>query len=307
MTERPFDREPIDCARLRQSPLLQVYLDGELPVADTLDVQLHLDRCPICRHALEEERAIRRRLRHGLPRVMPSSDLHERVRRIMFGPGRKEWTPRYFRWVALGTLGSVAVLALLFWGLRIGGSQPDLVKDLVSTHRLYSQVEAPAELASDSRPEVAAWIRRQLAFIVPVPDFSQAGLRLIGARLATHAEHPMAHLLYEKRRTLLSLYVFPAPDISLPRRGRTTVDGHSVVIRESAGHEVLLGRSGRFVFALVSTLDRDDLIECARTFLREHGQTPARAEAGSPELRARQAAVSAQGPWGWSTPSEVTL
>lgn len=36
------DRDPIGCARLRRSPLLQVYLDEELPVADTLDVRLHL-------------------------------------------------------------------------------------------------------------------------------------------------------------------------------------------------------------------------------------------------------------------------
>ena len=79
----------------------------------------------------------------------------------------------------------------------------------------------------------------------------------------------MAHLLYEKGRTLLSLYVLSAADVSLPSRGWTTLNGHAVVLTDAAGHRVLLGRSGRFTFALVSTLDREALIECARAFLRE--------------------------------------
>lgn len=278
MTEPMSDQEPIDCARLKRSPLLQAYHDEELPVADMLGVRLHLDRCPTCASVSEEERAIRRRLGEGLPKVMPSSDLRGRVRRRLLRLDRKARTARFYRWVSLGMLGPAAVLAVLFWALGFGRSEPDLVTDLVSNHRLYSQLETRAELTSDSRIEVAGWIRRQLSFSVPVPDFSQAGLRLIGARLATHREHPMVHLFYEKGRTLLSLYLIPTSDVSLPSRGWTTLDGHAVVVRESAGHQVLLGRSGRIVFALVSTLDREDVIECARTFLRESRQREAAAK-----------------------------
>lgn len=272
MTERRSDREPLDCARLRGSPLLQVYLDGELPVAETLEVQLHLDRCPMCRQAAEHERAFRRRLRQQVPRTMPSGDLHERVRRMIFRVDRKERVARYSAWVGLGALGSALALALVVWGFGLGAPEADLVEDLVSNHRFYSRLEAPAELPSGSRLEVAGWVRRRLTVSVPVPDFSEAGLRLIGARLGSHGGHPMAHLLYEKGRALLSLYVLPASDVPLPRRGRTVLDGQEVVIRESAGHQVLVGRSGRFVFALVSTLDREALVECARTFFREGGQ-----------------------------------
>lgn len=220
MTKPMSEREPIDCARLRRSPLLQAYLDEELPVADMLDIQVHLDRCPACACVLEEERALRRRLRERLTPLIPSNDLRERLRRKIFHLNRRAWAVRYFRWAGLATLGSAAAVVLLFWGFRIGASAPDLVQDLVSNHRVFSRLEAPAELASNSRLEVAGWIRRQLAMSVPVPDFGQAGLRLIG-------------------------------------------------VRESAGHQVVLGRSGRFVFALVSTIDREALLECARTFLRE--------------------------------------
>lgn len=275
MKEWPSNREPIDCTRLRRSPLLQAYLDGELPVPDMLDVQLHLDRCPTCAWVSEEERAFRRRLRRGLPRVMPPTGLRERVRRELLRATRKGRAARYVQQFAWGAAGSAVALLVLLWASGIGGSEPDLAADLVSHHRLFSQLETPAELVSHSRAEVAGWLRRQLSFSAPVPDFSQAGLWLVGARLATNRDHPMAHVLYEKGRTLLSLYVLPGSEVSLPRRGRMVLEGREVVIREAAGHQVVLGRSGRFVFAVVSTLDREAVLECARTFLRESGQREA--------------------------------
>lgn len=302
MREWPSDREPTDCARLRRSPLLSAYLDGELPVADTLRVQFHLNGCPICGHAAAAERALRRRLRQELPRVTPSGELRERVRREVLRADRKERTARFVRPFVWGTLASAALIVLVFWGLRFAASEPDLVTDLVSTHVLYSRLEVPAELASGSRLEVAGWIHRNLALPVPVPDFSQAGLRLVGARLASHAEHPMAHLFYEKGRALLSLYVLPASGLSLPRGGRMDLDGHQIVVREASGHQVLVGRSGRFIFALVSTLDRDDLIECARAFFREGGQRKARAKAESAGISERRLVLSVWEPSGSINP-----
>lgn len=282
------DRQPFECARLRTSSLLDAYLDGELPLREAVDVRGHLDRCPECAQAAERERSCRLRLLRERSRVTPPADLLDRVRRAL---RRLEWherlrgsAPR----LALAVLSSAALVALLAWGLRTAPLEADLVRDLVVNHRLYSSLDAPVEFGSASRPEVAGWIRRQLALSVPVPDFSREGLRLLGARLGTHGEHSMAHLLYEKGRALLSLYVLPASGVSLPRRGWSALDGHAVLIRESAEYRVLLGRSGRFVFALVSTLDREALVECARTFLREGGQRLAVVEAAPAGISKRK-------------------
>jgi anti-sigma factor (TIGR02949 family) len=272
---REPDREPIDCAWLRRSPLLQAYLDGELPAADTLHVQFHLERCPGCRHALEEERAFRHYLRREVPRVAAPIHLRDRIGRAM---AREAWKWQVIRaapWVGSGALASAALLGLVSWGLGLWDGGPDLVRDLVANHRVFSQLETPAELASDSRPEVADWIRRRLAVSVPVPEFRQGGFRLLGSRVASHAGRPMAHLFYVKGQTLLSLYALSAADVPLPSQGWTTVNGHAVVLAEATGYRVLLGRSGRLVFTLVSSLDREDLIECARAFLREAESTSA--------------------------------
>lgn len=287
MMDGATDRQPFECARLRMSSLLDAYLDEELPVREAVDVRGHLDRCPECAQAAEGERSFRLRLLRERSRVTPPADLLDRLRRAL---RRLEWherlrssAPR----LALAVLGSAALVALLVWGLRTAPLEADLVRDLVVNHRLYSSLDAPVEFPSASRPEVAGWMR-QLALSVPVPDFSRAGLRLLGARLGTHGEHSMAHLLYEKGRALLSLYVLPASGVSLPRRGWSALDGHDVLIRESAEYRVLVGRSGRFVFALVSTLDREALIECARAFLREGGQRLAVVEAAPAGISKRK-------------------
>jgi len=269
MREHLPDREPVDCAWLQRAPLLQAYLDGELPAGDTFRVQLHLERCPGCRRVVEEERALRHSLRRELPGVAAPTHLRDRISRTF---ARETWRRRVIRaapWVGGGALASAALLALASWGLGLWIGGPDLVRDLVSNHRVFSQLETPAELASDSRPEVADWIRRRLAVSVPVPEFRQGGFRLLGTRVASYAGRPMAHLFYAKGRTLLSLYVLYAADVPFPRRGWTTANGHAVVLTEAAPYRVLLGRSGRLVFALVSTLDREDLMECARALLRE--------------------------------------
>jgi len=280
MTVPGFDQEPPDCARFRHAFPFEAYLNGELLPAVALDVQLHLDRCEACQQTVEVEHALRRRLRRELRRIPAPGDLEGRIRSRIVWRDRRERLTRSLRWIALGTLTSAAILALVLWSFGVDLSRSDLVEDLVSKHRLYSRLDTPAEMVSDSRLEVGNWIRRQLALSIPVPDFSQGGFRLIGARLGSYRGSPLAHLFYEKGRALQSLFILPASNVSLPRQGWTTLDGHHVAMRQFAGHQVLVGRSGRVIFVLVSTLDREDLIECARALLREGGQRPAGARGG---------------------------
>jgi anti-sigma factor RsiW len=285
---REPDREFIDCVRLRRGLLWQAYLDGELPEVDTLDIRFHIEECPRCRGALEEERAFHQRLRRELPRVSAPTQLRERIHRVLGREAAKRRMPRAAVWVGSGGLAGAGLVGLLAWGLGWSAGGSDLARYLVSNHRVFSQLDTPAELASESRPEVADWIRRRLAVSVPVPEFRQGGFRLLGVRMSSYAGRPVAHLLYTKGRVLLSLYVLDGVDVSLPGKGWTTVNGHAVVLTDAQGHRVLLGLSGRFLFALVSSLDREDLVECARAFLRE-------AESASAALSSAEAAGEGQG------------
>src|SRR5262249_38683804 len=139
-----------------------------------------------------------------------------------------------------------------------------LVADLVDKHIAYAQVDRPAELASTDPREVAEWFQSRAGMPVTVPDYSPSGIHLTGARLAEAHERKAAYLLYEKGRTLLSVFMVPVSDrdASLPGR-RVAYRDHDYLAYEHKGFRTVSWTDGHAVYGLVSILDYDALLECA--------------------------------------------
>jgi anti-sigma factor RsiW len=139
-----------------------------------------------------------------------------------------------------------------------------LVADLVDKHIAYAQIERPAELASTDPREVAEWFQSRAGMRVTVPDYSPSGIHLAGARLAEAHERKAAYLLYEKGRTLLSVFMVPvsASDATLPGRHVVYRD-HEYVAYEQKGFRTVSWTDGQTIYGLVSMLDYDALLECA--------------------------------------------
>jgi anti-sigma factor RsiW len=99
---------------------------------------------------------------------------------------------------------------------------------------------------------------------VTVPDYSPSGIRLTGARLAEAHERKAAYLLYEKGRTLLSVFMVPvSPSEGTLRGDRVTYRGQPYVTYERKGFRTVSWTDGQAVYGLVSMLDYDALLECA--------------------------------------------
>src|SRR3972149_3517437 len=106
---------------------------------------------------------------------------------------------------------AAAAAAAVVWAVLPGASPPaTLVGNLVDKHIAYAQIEQPAEFVSTDRVAVEAWFRQRAGLRVTVADFSPAGIRLAGARIAEAGERKGAHVRYEKGRTLLSVFSGPA-------------------------------------------------------------------------------------------------
>jgi anti-sigma factor RsiW len=95
-----------------------------------------------------------------------------------------------------------------------------------------------------------------------VPDYSAAGIRLVGARIADADERKAAYLLYEKGHTLLSVFMVTSGRGQLSGR-RVAYGGHEYVTAEWKGHRTVAWTDGQTLFGLVSSLDYDALLECA--------------------------------------------
>src|SRR5947209_7027796 len=91
----------VDCSDVRN--LLHPYLDGELDLVRTLDVERHLRECPVCSQALDHQQSLRSALRHGSLYHEAPALLRERLRVSLAGASKtkqaRPGTPR--RWLAV--------------------------------------------------------------------------------------------------------------------------------------------------------------------------------------------------------------
>jgi anti-sigma factor (TIGR02949 family) len=236
---------------------LHAYVDGELTVSDISELDGHCVECRECAACVAAERELRQLLRRQ-PRDAVPPELRARI----FHRVRREAavaTAR--RGLPVSALAAAAIVAALLLPAR---TPPSLVAELVDKHIAYAELERPAELATADPREVADWFRSRAGMRVTVPDYSPAGIHLTGARLAEAHERRAAYLLYEKGRTLLSVFIVPAAarEADLPGR-RVTYRDHDYVAYEHKGYRTISWSDGPTVYGLVSMLDYQALLECA--------------------------------------------
>lgn len=236
---------------------LHPYVDGELPVAEMTAADAHAAGCWRCMTLARREREFRQLLRNQ-PRELAPPALRASITAALRGERRRA----IFRpWLVAPTLAAAAVMAALVL-LPTVRPAPSLIGELVDKHIAYAQLERPAELTTSDPGEVARWFRERAGLRVVVPDYSPAGIRLVGARIADAHERKAAYLLYEKGRTLLSVFMLPS-ESEHPLGGRMVYRGHDYVTAEWKGHRTVAWKDGQTLFGLVSSLDYDALLECA--------------------------------------------
>lgn len=120
--------------------ILNAYLDGELPEADSARVRQHLQRCPACAGRLEELRRLNSTL-DALPQAEVSPFFAARVRARAAGrlappvrpaPGR----PGVFGWLrSFSPVPAMAAVFLVATGILLGGSMAARVTAAASAER----------------------------------------------------------------------------------------------------------------------------------------------------------------------------
>jgi len=246
----------MNCGDVRAK--LHAYVDGELPVNEITDVDSHCVECRECAALARAEREFRQLLRRQ-PREAAPAELRARiVSRV-----RRESVVALGRPWLLAPI-AAAVAAVVVMVLLPARTPPPLVAELVDKHIAYSQIDRPAELTSADPREVTEWFQARAGMRITVPDYSPSGIHLAGARLAEAHERKAAYLLYEKGRTLLSVFMVPvsASDATLPGR-HVAYRGADYVAYERKGFRTVSWTDGQTIYGLVSMLDYDALLECA--------------------------------------------
>jgi len=196
---------------------LQAFVDGKLPEGRCTAVLAHLGRHPeeiqrLTRYAVHKDE-----LRRGLHALMlPGDDpITAQLQRAL---AQRLKQPDYGRW--LRRVASVALLLAVGWSSHglyqtyLEPHLPSVVIEAAQAHEVFGDdSQRPVELTAASRPEMVAWFSRHLGEPVEIPSLRALGLRLMGGRLLTGDEGPVAQLIYEDaagRRLTLCLSSEPA-------------------------------------------------------------------------------------------------
>jgi len=282
--------------------LIHAYADGELGLESALEIERHLEQCADCTRERAALAALSAALGDPALRFVAPDALRRRVRAALLdgasdamarAPRRPRW-----RWFAgsgeangaavggaLGAMGwtvagaALAVLAIVslnitrgLWrpfrngAIFAGGAQAEIVAREVLTSHLRSLMPGHLmDVVSTDQHTVKPWFDGRIDFSPPVSDFAASGYHLIGGRLDYLDSRPVAALVYQRRKHIVNVFVWPA------------ADGSQSAVESAAhdGYNLLHWRRGGMNYWMVSDLNAQEM-EVFASLLRGESAPPTR-------------------------------
>lgn len=231
-------------------PLLHAYLDGELDLRGSLDVERHLADCRACAAQYAMLTHLREEIADAGLRYDPDREFERRLRTTV-PPGPAAWWRS--AWMAAAA-GAIAALVFLVVPLRprTGGDE----RTLLDSHLRSLLPDHLVDVPSSDQHTVKPWFQGKTSFSPPVPDLEEKGFHLVGGRLEILDRQPAAVLVYKSREHVISLYVVRSAG---PRERRSET--------ELEGYRVLHWTANGLSYSAVSDLNLSEL----RTFADQYG------------------------------------
>lgn len=246
------------------------YLDGELDLSRTIEMETHLQVCAECARELERLQALRGALQRGSLAYAAPQALRERIQSSLRAPARAEAPERTSGWHGLQFLrpplilrwaGAFAVLALFAvtaWqflpGLREPTSDQRLAAAVLSSHVRSLEASHLMDVASTDQHTVKPWFDGKLDFSPPVEDLASDGFPLVGGRLDYLEGRQVAALIYQRRKHFINVFVWPDARAS----------SSTQTIQPQQGYNMMRWSRGGFQFWAISDVSAQDLADFVR-------------------------------------------
>ena len=251
------------------------YVDGELDLVASLDLESHLQDCGGCTQGIGVIRKLREAVKTADCRFAPPAGMSQRVlaaietaaRTSAQTAGEKE-TGRLLSYRLAVWLAAAAVLVFAVIGVKqlqsrsgsIDGS--GFAVEAVSSHIRSLQAAHLYDVASTDRHTVKPWFAGKLDFTPPVVDLTAAGYPLKGGRLDYIAGSQSAALVYGRKQHIINLFLWPT---SMPGTNRVAPAAHAPL----RGFNIVLWNEAGMQCCAVSDLNGTELKQFANEFERE--------------------------------------
>jgi anti-sigma factor RsiW len=231
------------------SRLLHGYLDGELDLVRSLEIEQHLRACPDCAQQLWSQQTLRKAFRSSNLYERAPSGLAVRIRASISQEAAREagaalqskpismLLPRRKVWNWLAVAAAILLAALLTWRALPGGrGNSDLVaREIVASHIRSLQPGHLFDVQSTDQHTVKPWFNGKLDFSPPVRDLTEEGFPLIGGRLDYIDHRAVAALVYQRRQHLINVFIWPADKQTDNNFHSGSSQGYNMVVWERDG------------------------------------------------------------------------
>jgi anti-sigma factor RsiW len=220
--------------------LMHAYLDGELDASTILEYEQHLRTCPACAPRLAEQKVLQTAMKaDGLYYKAPDH-LRDRLRAALVQQRAVRSVRFPWRWVAAAAACLLLCVGLGFLVAQfrlMASKQERLTQEVASGHIRSLQVENQrlVDVRTSNKHEVKPWLSERLDFSPPVPDLADQGFSLVGGRLDYVDGRPIAVVVYQRRKHVISVFLWPnrANEETQPRR--ETRQGYHLIQWSGAG------------------------------------------------------------------------
>lgn len=244
--------------------LLHGYLDGELDLVRSLEIEEHLKVCPDCAQELWNQQTLRKAFRSSSLYERAPVGLADKIRASIAREGNADaassataenapavkkatvvsMTPtalssKRAAWNWLAVAAAVLLMFTVTWrvvpGLSGGGNSDLLTEEIVSSHIRSLQPDHLFDVKSTDQHTVKPWFNGKLDFSPPVRDLAEDGYPLVGGRLDYVDHRAVAALVYQRRQHLINVFVWPERKGSGEPQRMKSVQGYNMIAWEANG------------------------------------------------------------------------
>jgi anti-sigma factor RsiW len=241
--------------------LLHAYVDGELDLAKSLELEAHVRTCAACAREQLTLRTLRAAFNNSTLSYDASARLESRIKAAVRNARRAEYGRGILVPYLAAALAALLLISIAVRGVLPFGASPSelTAREVIDDHlRSLTQNHLTDVLASNQHT-VKPWFDGKLSFAPAVSDFSAQGFPLVGGRLDYLDNRPAAAVVYRRRQHIINLFIAPA----------LHANDSSPVSRARAGYNIIEWSKSGMNYWAVSSLNPSELSQFAQLVRQE--------------------------------------
>ncbi|HET9742191.1 MAG TPA: anti-sigma factor [Terriglobales bacterium] len=238
-----------------QRNLLHAYLDNELDLVRSMELEDHLAECGECAHEVASYRTLRENIAGADLRYATPPDLRSRIdaalrkeERQRAKSARPQRSIPWWNWATVAAACVIVAAALIVPRFVSPRENSTLARELVADHVRSLMASHLTDVLTSDQHTVKPWFTGKIDFSPQVPDLSAEGFDLIGGRLDYLDGHPAAAIVYQRHKHVINLFTWPSAGAD-----------EAPHATEQDGFHVIQWRKGGMDYCAISDVNEQEL------------------------------------------------